>query len=91
MQDFANTNINRLGSLLLLEAPKGMRFGIDNQIWTIGPNFKGVKLIPPGAHFISYSLEDENHASKMGFFIFVKTKVQDFTELVFVRKWDIQN
>ena len=23
----------RLGSLLLLDAPEGMQFGIDNQIW----------------------------------------------------------
>jgi hypothetical protein len=30
MQDFANKNVNNLGSLLLLDVPEGMQFGIDN-------------------------------------------------------------
>jgi hypothetical protein len=29
-QEFANQNFENLGSLLLLEAPVGMQFGIDN-------------------------------------------------------------
>jgi hypothetical protein len=29
-QEFANQNFQSLGSLLLLEAPAGMQFGIDN-------------------------------------------------------------
>lgn len=61
----------RLGSLLLLDAPEGMQFGIDNQIWQTGPLFKGVKCIPTGAHFVYFSLKDEEYGSRMGFFIFV--------------------
>lgn len=29
-QEFANTNIRHMGFLLLLNAPAGMQFGIDN-------------------------------------------------------------
>ena len=50
------------GFLLLLDAPAEMRFGIDNQFWQIGPKFKGVKMVPPGAHFVYYSLKDEEYA-----------------------------
>lgn len=45
--------------------------------------FKGVKLIPPGAHYIYYSLKDEEYAARMGFFIYIAKK-QD----VVVRRWD---
>ena len=77
-QDFANTNIGKFGFLLLLNAPEGMQFGIDNQFWQTGPAFKGVKLIPPGAHFVYFALKDEAYASRMGFFIDVP-KVGDST------------
>eukprot|EP00347_Sterkiella_histriomuscorum_P015680 403356101 len=48
-----------------------MQFGIDNQYWQTGPNFKGIKLIPPGAHYVYYALQDEEFAARMGFFIFI--------------------
>ncbi len=56
-----NTNINemfdRLGVLLMLDAPEGLEFGIDNISWVTGNKFKGVKLIPLGTHIIAYSLK----------------------------------
>ena len=33
----------------------GFRIGIDGNAFTVGPNFKGFKLIPYGTHFIHYS------------------------------------
>ncbi|KAG0792315.1 hypothetical protein G6F17_008583 [Rhizopus arrhizus] len=33
--------------ILFLDAPPNLEFGIDYNAWTIGPLFKGVKLIPP--------------------------------------------
>lgn len=42
-------------SLLLLAVPPGTSFGIDQQMFVVGPNFKGVKMMPPGPHFIYYS------------------------------------
>ena len=51
-----------MGSLLLLDAPSHMQFGIDNQEWQqTGPLFKGVKCIPPGAHYVHYALADEGY------------------------------
>ena len=78
-----------MGFVLLLNAPPNMQFGIDNQFWTTGPLFKGVKLIPSGAHFIYYALKDEEYASRMGFFIYVPepSKTQRL-ESVIVRQWD---
>lgn len=36
--------------------------------------FKGIKLIPFGAHYIYYSLKDEDYAQRMGFFIYIQKK-----------------
>ena len=40
--------------LVLLDMPEGSEFGIDYNSWTTGPKFKGVKMIPPGLHYIYY-------------------------------------
>ena len=58
-----------LGTLLLLNSPKKMQFGIDLSQWVIGEKFMGIKLIPIGIHYISFSLSEENNAFKQGFFI----------------------
>jgi A1 cistron-splicing factor AAR2 len=42
--------------LLFLSPPKNLEFGIDLQSWTVGPLFLGMKMIPPGIHFIYYRL-----------------------------------
>jgi len=39
---------------ILLDVPVGTEFGIDYNSWEVGPNFKGVKMIPPGIHFVYY-------------------------------------
>jgi len=55
--------------LLLMNAPKGLRVGIDNTIWDVGEKFKGFKLIPPGAHFVHYTLHAEKHQFRIGFLL----------------------
>ena len=91
-QTFANEKISEMGFLLLLNAPQQMQFGIDNQYWTIGHLFKGVKLIPSGAHFVYYALKDEEYAARMGFFIYIPqpNKRSDRLDMVVVRRWDEQ-
>ena len=42
------------GTFIFLDVPPGMEFGIDLKIWTTGDQFKGVKMIPPGAHYIHF-------------------------------------
>jgi len=40
--------------LVFLDFPAGSEFGIDYCSWEVGEQFKGVKMIPPGIHFIYY-------------------------------------
>lgn len=40
--------------LVLLGVPRGTELGIDCKSWQVGPRFKGVKMIPPGLHFLHY-------------------------------------
>lgn len=39
-------------SLLLFELPQGSVFGVDKNSWIVGDKFLGLKMIPPGLHFI---------------------------------------
>ena len=41
-------------TLILLDVPFKTEFGIDYNSWNVGRDFKGVKMIPPGFHFIFY-------------------------------------
>ena len=67
--------------------PPSMQFGIDNQYWETGPLFKGVKLIPPGSHYVYFSLKDEDYQNRMGFFIHISVNGEDKQEVV-VRRWN---
>ncbi|KAJ1963270.1 hypothetical protein IWQ62_003271 [Dispira parvispora] len=53
-QATANALFDKGGILLFLDAPSQLDIGIDMNLWTIGPRFKGLKLIPPGVHLIYY-------------------------------------
>ncbi|XP_019173146.1 PREDICTED: protein AAR2 homolog [Ipomoea nil] len=72
-------------TLLLLDVPQSTLIGIDTQMFSSGPNFKGIKMIPPGVHFVYYSSSNrEGNAFSpiIGFFI-----VAGHSEVI-VRKWD---
>ena len=78
-------NRRNLGTLLLLNSPKKMQFGIDLSQWVIGEKFMGIKLIPIGIHYVSFSLSEENNAFKQGFFIEIeqgKNKTKNI-----IREW----
>ncbi|GFO14759.1 protein aar2 homolog [Plakobranchus ocellatus] len=53
------SNVQKLfeqGAIFVLhDFPERSEFGIDYMSWDTGPNFKGVKMIPAGVHFIYYS------------------------------------
>lgn len=53
--DQARAYFEQGGTVLLLDLPPGSEFGIDYSSWTTGPKFKGVKMIPPGLHFVYWS------------------------------------
>lgn len=53
--------------LVLLGVPKGTELGIDCKSWQVGPRFKGVKMIPPGLHFLHYcSANPPSHGGELG-------------------------
>ncbi|GAB2288941.1 hypothetical protein Dimus_023247 [Dionaea muscipula] len=71
-------------SLLLLDVPQYTLIGIDTQAFFAGPAFMGVKMIPPGVHFIYYSSsnrEGKEFSPIIGFF--VDTSPSE----VLVRRW----
>lgn len=53
-QETANVLFDKGAILLFLDPPENLEFGIDFNAWSTGPLFKGVKLIPPGIHFVYY-------------------------------------
>ncbi|XP_047327242.1 protein AAR2 homolog [Impatiens glandulifera] len=72
-------------TLLLLDVPQFTLVGIDTQMFSVGPAFKGIKMIPPGPHFIYYSSSNKEgieFSTVIGFFIDASP-----SEVV-VRKWD---
>jgi len=70
-------------SVLCLDCPQNILFGIDYSAWTVGPKFMGVKLIPPGLHFIYCSPSaEEVGAMRSGFFLFMRPRD------VAVLRWD---
>lgn len=74
-------------SLLLLDVPPSTSFGMDTQVFAVGSNFKGVKMIPPGPHFVYYnavSRHGNEFSPTTGFFIFPAPSE------VIVRQWDPQ-
>lgn len=73
-------------TIVFLDVPAGTEFGIDYNSWTVGNKFKGVKMIPPGVHFVYYSAVglDRQVAPRTGF-------MHNFHEReVLVKVWDKQ-
>ena len=59
-------------NIILLNVPPGTEIGIDMQSWRTGPEFKGIKMIPSGLHFIyfrfvhvlQYNLQHQSYLSE---------------------------
>lgn len=82
----ANKLFEAGGIFLFFDVPQNSEFGIDYNCWKTGENFKGVKMIPPGIHFIYFSVSDKygNIGIRNGFFHDFKAK-----EIV-AKKWNQQ-
>lgn len=73
-------------TLLLLDVPAGTTIGIDFTSYAAGDKFAGLKMIPPGLHFLSYcaaAASDRAEAPIKAGFWFVAT-----LGAVLVRRWD---
>lgn len=53
-QDVAQTLFMQGATLVLLDVPIGTDIGIDIKSWNTEENFKGIKMIPPGIHYVHY-------------------------------------
>ena len=67
--ELANRLFESGACFLCLDVPVGIKFGIDYMTWTTGDKFKGVKLIPPGLHFIHTTLSNSADGFRDGFFL----------------------
>ncbi|KAI7823111.1 A1 cistron-splicing factor [Kickxella alabastrina] len=69
-QDTARALFAKGACLVIFDAPSGMEFGIDMDTWETGPLFKGIKMIPPGIHYVHYSAvnSDKQAGMRSGFF-----------------------
>jgi A1 cistron-splicing factor AAR2 len=92
-QELAQKLFEQGAILILLDLPSHLQldFGVDFNSWQTGPKFKGLKLIPPGLHYIHYSIQSKQQGQalsvaeqslKSGFFHEFKSG-----ELM-VRKWN---
>lgn len=72
------------GVFVFLNVPEGTVFGIDMKSWNTGEKFRGVKMIPPGVHYIFYSAANDSGdvAPRTGFFHNFRP-----SEML-VKKWD---
>ncbi|KAJ4788642.1 AAR2 family protein [Rhynchospora pubera] len=86
--DTALDLVKKGASLLLLDVPQFTLLGIDTQVFSVGPKFKGMKMIPPGCHFIYYSSsnkEGNEFSPIVGFFLTLHPSQ------VVVRRWHQQD
>lgn len=76
-------------TLVILGLPEGSEFGIDLNSWEVGPRFQGVKMVPPGLHFIHYSVKRLRGAAgetgpRSGIFFFLEQRA------IHLLQWDAQ-
>jgi A1 cistron-splicing factor AAR2 len=65
---------------VLKDVPRGTEVGIDLQAWNTGDRFLGIKLIPPGIHFLYYSAVNTGDRS-------TAPRLMAFFHLLGVRRW----
>lgn len=53
-QELARRLFRECACLILCNVPIGTEFGIDLKSWETRERFMGVKMIPPGLHFVYY-------------------------------------
>ncbi|XP_044741037.1 protein AAR2 homolog [Chrysoperla carnea] len=54
-QETAKILFEEGGTIIFLGVPEGTEFGIDLKSWNTEENFRGVKMIPQGLHYIHFS------------------------------------
>ena len=83
-QETANRLFHEYGCILFLNYPIEYNFNIDNQIWITNDKFYGLKLIPPGAHYIHFSEKKNEYGEKFGFFHYFTNS------MIVVKRWNTE-
>lgn len=86
-QDLAQ-HLFKTGAILIIAGlPIGTEFGIDLCSYSVGERFRGIKMIPPGPHYIYCASKDPygESAPRVGFIHYFKS-----SEIV-IREWDPNN
>ncbi|XP_027203158.2 protein AAR2 homolog [Dermatophagoides pteronyssinus] len=76
-QKTARLLVENYATLIVDQFPEGSEFGIDLFINYTGKNFLGLKMIPPGLHFVHFSLvnnQTRSVAPRIGFFHYFQSK-----------------
>lgn len=85
--ELGNKLFEQGATFVFLDVPPGTEFGIDMNVFYVADKFRGIKMIPPGLHFIYYSGVSKygQSAPRTGFFhMFAPGEV-------LVRKWNKYN
>jgi A1 cistron-splicing factor AAR2 len=69
--EVASRLFNEAGFLVLKDVPPGTEIGIDMRAWNTGDRFLGIKLIPPGIHYVYYSAVNTADRSTAPRFVFL--------------------
>lgn len=56
---------------MLKDLPVGSEFGIDYKSWNTGEKFLGLKMIPPGVHFVYVSMKGAPRIGELIWVFFV--------------------
>lgn len=86
-QDLAKYLLSEGASLVLFNVPPGTELGIDMKSWNTGEHFKGIKMIPPGLHYVFYSSVSESTGDtgpRVGFLHDFKSKE------MLIKFWDTE-
>jgi hypothetical protein len=78
------------GTLLCMGVPAHTQLGIDLVTYTVGPKFLGVKMIPPGVHYIHYASASlsSGSAPRSGFFLHLQpSQVFPFSIHIIMAQW----
>lgn len=83
-QDMARILYEEGALLIIAGIPTGTEFGIDLSPNRVDDMFRGVKIIPPGAHFVYTAAEGTygDTAARVGFIHFFKKQE------IIIREWD---
>lgn len=83
-QELARQLFEQGAFLIIAGVPVKTEFGIDMSSYSVGEKFRGVKMIPPGPHFVYTAAQGPygDTSSRIGFIHYFKSQ-----EIV-IREWD---